>query len=55
MESDVLTFLKFELGSPTAKTFLRRFAMVGEEDYKVSVYSLLELYISKMALLLIFL
>lgn len=39
MESQVLNCLKFELGSPTIKTFLRCFAKAGEEDDKVSVYS----------------
>ncbi|XP_042438708.1 cyclin-A3-1-like isoform X2 [Zingiber officinale] len=34
MESEVLNCLKFELGSSTIKTFLRRFAKAGEEDDK---------------------
>ncbi|KAJ9166296.1 hypothetical protein P3X46_021071 [Hevea brasiliensis] len=34
MEADILKSLKFELGSPTVKTFLRRFTRVAQEDYK---------------------
>ncbi|XP_074564750.1 cyclin-A3-1-like isoform X2 [Curcuma longa] len=34
MESEILNCLKFELGSATIKTFLRRFAKAGEEDDK---------------------
>ncbi|KAJ4770813.1 Cyclin family protein [Rhynchospora pubera] len=34
MESDVLKFLKFEMGNPTIKTFLRRFIKAGHEDGK---------------------
>ncbi|KAJ3674325.1 hypothetical protein LUZ60_004941 [Juncus effusus] len=36
MESDVLKFLKFEMGNPTIKTFLRRFTRAGQEDQKYS-------------------
>ncbi|XP_044475098.1 putative cyclin-A3-1 [Mangifera indica] len=36
MEADVLKALKFELGNPTIKTFLRRFTRVAQEDYKAS-------------------
>ncbi|CAN4115139.1 unnamed protein product [Withania somnifera] len=32
MEASVLQSLKFELGSPTTKTFLRRFSRVAQED-----------------------
>ncbi|XP_057794410.1 putative cyclin-A3-1 [Salvia miltiorrhiza] len=32
MESDVLTSLKFEMGSPTTKTFLRRFTRIAQGD-----------------------
>ncbi len=35
MEADILKLLKFELGSPTVKTFLRRFTRIAQEDYKV--------------------
>ncbi|XP_049355265.1 putative cyclin-A3-1 isoform X1 [Solanum verrucosum] len=34
MEASVLQSLKFEMGSPTAKTFLRRFTRVAQEDVK---------------------
>ncbi|PHT51409.1 Cyclin-A3-2 [Capsicum baccatum] len=34
MEADVLKSLKFEMGNPTVKTFLRRFTGVAQEDYK---------------------
>ncbi|CAL9770847.1 unnamed protein product [Musa acuminata subsp. burmannicoides] len=34
MESDILKFLKFEMGNPTIKTFVRRFTQVGQEDGK---------------------
>nr|GMD88964.1 putative cyclin-A3-1 [Ipomoea batatas] len=34
MEEDVLNALKFELGNPTIKTFLRRFTQIAQEDYK---------------------
>ncbi|XP_078152263.1 cyclin-A3-1-like isoform X2 [Carex rostrata] len=40
MESDVLAFLKFEMGNPTVRTFLRRFIRDGQEYSK---YSNLEL------------
>lgn len=36
MEADVLQSLKFEMGNPTTKTFLRRFTRVAQEDCKVS-------------------
>ncbi|XP_042011803.1 putative cyclin-A3-1 [Salvia splendens] len=32
MESDMLTSLKFEMGNPTTKTFLRRFTRIGQGD-----------------------
>ncbi|KAK4374352.1 hypothetical protein RND71_005029 [Anisodus tanguticus] len=34
MEADVLKCLKFEMGNPTTKTFIRRFTRVAQEDYK---------------------
>lgn len=34
MEASVLQSLKFEMGSPTTKTFLRRFARIAQEDCK---------------------
>uniref|UniRef100_J3NEI8 Uncharacterized protein n=2 Tax=Oryza brachyantha TaxID=4533 RepID=J3NEI8_ORYBR len=36
MESDILKLLKFEMGNPTIKTFLRRFMRSCEEDKKRS-------------------
>ncbi|XP_059636409.1 putative cyclin-A3-1 [Cornus florida] len=33
MEADILKSLKFEMGNPTIKTFLRRFNSVAQEDY----------------------
>ncbi|XP_010556425.1 PREDICTED: putative cyclin-A3-1 [Tarenaya hassleriana] len=36
MEADILSALKFELGSPTAVTFLRRFIRISLEDYNNS-------------------
>ncbi|XWS14763.1 hypothetical protein CRYUN_Cryun35bG0036100 [Craigia yunnanensis] len=36
MEADILKFLKFELGNPTLKTFLRRITRVAQEDYEAS-------------------
>jgi cyclin A len=37
MESDILNILKFEMGNPTAKTFLRLFIRSGQEDNKVII------------------
>ncbi|CAA6657475.1 unnamed protein product [Spirodela intermedia] len=34
MESEILKFLKFEMGNPTIKTFLRRFIRAGQDDCK---------------------
>ncbi|CAN0905538.1 CYCA3-4 [Linum grandiflorum] len=34
MEADILKYLKFELGTPTIKTFLRKINRVAQEDYK---------------------
>ncbi|KAG8093019.1 hypothetical protein GUJ93_ZPchr0012g22137 [Zizania palustris] len=53
MESDILKLLKFEIGSPTIKTFLRRFTRSGHEDKKRSVL-LLEFmgsYLAELSLL----
>ncbi|EXC04823.1 Putative cyclin-A3-1 [Morus notabilis] len=36
MEADILKSLKFEMGNPTAKTFLRRFIDVAQGSYKAS-------------------
>ncbi|XP_023546574.1 putative cyclin-A3-1 [Cucurbita pepo subsp. pepo] len=35
MEADILKSLNFEMGNPTAKTFLRRFTNVAQEDFKI--------------------
>nr|GMD36043.1 putative cyclin-A3-1 [Ipomoea batatas] len=51
MEEDVLNALKFELGNPTIKTFLRRF---NQEDYNKSQNLQLELlgyYLAELSLL----
>ncbi|KAJ3674328.1 hypothetical protein LUZ60_004944 [Juncus effusus] len=52
MESDVLKFLKFEMGNPTIKTFLRRFTRAGQEDGKYSNLSLefLGCYLTELSL-----
>lgn len=34
MESDILNVLKFEMGNPTTKTFLRMFIRSAQEDNK---------------------
>ncbi|KAL6572459.1 Cyclin [Orobanche minor] len=34
MEEDVLKALRFEMGSPTVMTFLRRFTRIAQEDYE---------------------
>ncbi|KAI3777376.1 hypothetical protein L1987_47176 [Smallanthus sonchifolius] len=39
MEADVLKALKFEMGNPTVKSFLRRLTAVAQEDYEVSSIS----------------
>ncbi|KFK44638.1 hypothetical protein AALP_AA1G284800 [Arabis alpina] len=36
MEADILLALQFELGSPTIRTFLRRFTRVAQEDFEAS-------------------
>ncbi|KDP41661.1 hypothetical protein JCGZ_16068 [Jatropha curcas] len=53
MEADLLKSLKFELGSPTVKTFLRRFTNVAQEDYKMLNLQLefLGYYLSELSLL----
>ncbi|XP_031119652.1 putative cyclin-A3-1 isoform X2 [Ipomoea triloba] len=53
MEADVLKSLKFELGSPTIKTFLRRFTQVSQEDYKTAKLQLefLGYYLAELSLL----
>ncbi|GLT58876.1 hypothetical protein SLA2020_317370 [Shorea laevis] len=53
MEADILKALKFELGSPTIKTFLRRFTRVAQEDFKASSLQLefLGYYLAELSLL----
>ncbi|OMO70593.1 hypothetical protein COLO4_28567 [Corchorus olitorius] len=53
MEADILKSLKFELGNPTVKTFLRRFTRVSQEDYKASSLQLefLGYYLAELSLL----
>ncbi|KAE8658853.1 putative cyclin-A3-1 [Hibiscus syriacus] len=53
MEADILKALKFELGNPTVKTFLRRFARVAQGDYKASSLQLefLGCYLAELSLL----
>ncbi|KAL3651957.1 putative cyclin-A3-1 [Castilleja foliolosa] len=35
MEADVLKSLKFEIGNPTVKTFLRKFTRIAQENYDI--------------------
>lgn len=54
MESDILNVLKFEVGSPTAKTFLRMFIRSAQEDNKKYPSLQLEFlgsYLSELSLL----
>ncbi|KAK7310791.1 hypothetical protein RJT34_08524 [Clitoria ternatea] len=53
MEGDVLECLKFELGGPTVKTFLRRFSRVGQEGIDVSdlQFEFLCCYLAELSLL----
>ncbi|MBA0597179.1 hypothetical protein Gorai_006994 [Gossypium raimondii] len=53
MEADILKSLKFELGNPTVKTFLRRFTRVAQEYYKASSLQLefLGCYLAELSLL----
>ncbi|KAA8537813.1 hypothetical protein F0562_027607 [Nyssa sinensis] len=53
MEADVLKSLKFEMGNPTIKTFLRKFTGVAQEDYKSPNLQLefLEYYLAELSLL----
>ncbi|KAL3617898.1 cyclin [Castilleja foliolosa] len=37
MEADVLKSLKFEMGNPNVKTFLRRFTRIAQEDYEANL------------------
>ncbi|KAE8100107.1 hypothetical protein FH972_018034 [Carpinus fangiana] len=53
MEADILKSLKFEMGSPTIKTFLRRFTRFAREGYKTSSLQLefLGYYLAELSLL----
>ncbi|KFK31753.1 hypothetical protein AALP_AA6G154900 [Arabis alpina] len=53
MEADILLALKFELGSPTVNSFLRRFTRVALEDFKMSHLQMEFLcsYLSELSLL----
>ncbi|XP_072952526.1 cyclin-A3-1-like [Typha angustifolia] len=53
MESDILKFLKFEMGNPTIKTFLRRFTKAAQEDSKFSnlSFEFLGSYLAELGLL----
>lgn len=45
MEADVLKALNFEMGNPTVKSFLRRFAISSQEVHEVSSISLFYVYL----------
>uniref|UniRef100_A0A5B7AQ84 Putative G2/mitotic-specific cyclin C13-1-like n=1 Tax=Davidia involucrata TaxID=16924 RepID=A0A5B7AQ84_DAVIN len=53
MEANLLKSLKFEMGNPTIKTFLRRFTRVAQEDYKTPNLQLefLGYYLAELSLL----
>ncbi|KAF5444843.1 hypothetical protein F2P56_033942 [Juglans regia] len=53
MEADLLKSLKFEVGNPTIKTFLRRFNRVAQETYKTTNLQLefLGYYLAELSLL----
>lgn len=53
MEADVLKFLKFEMGNPTIRTFLRRFTRVAQEDQKSPdlKFEFLGCYLAELSLL----
>ncbi|XP_073305220.1 putative cyclin-A3-1 [Primulina huaijiensis] len=53
MEADVLKSLKFEMGNPNVKTFLRRFTRIAQEDYKDSSLQVefLGYYLAELSLL----
>nr|XP_043617769.1 G2/mitotic-specific cyclin C13-1-like [Erigeron canadensis] len=53
MEADVLKSLKFEMGNPTVKSFLRRFTKVAQEDYEAPNLHLefLGYYLAELSLL----
>ncbi|KAI4337022.1 hypothetical protein L6164_015484 [Bauhinia variegata] len=53
MEADILEILKFELGNPTVKTFLRRFSRTAQENYESSAlqFEFLSYYLAELSLL----
>ncbi|GFP83925.1 putative cyclin-a3-1 [Phtheirospermum japonicum] len=53
MEADVLKSLKFEMGNPTVKTFLRKFTRIAQEDYDHSSLHMefLGYYLAELSLL----
>lgn len=53
MEADILKSLNFEMGNPTAKTFLRRFTNIAQEDFKIPNLQLefLGYYLAELSLL----
>ncbi|XP_022982232.1 putative cyclin-A3-1 isoform X1 [Cucurbita maxima] len=53
MEADILKSLEFELGSPTIKTFLRRFTMIAQETYEFNTlqFEFLGYYLAELSLL----
>ncbi|KAM7514393.1 hypothetical protein LguiA_003976 [Lonicera macranthoides] len=53
MEAEVLKSLKFEMGNPTVKTFLRKFTKVAQEGYKADslLLEFLGYYLAELSLL----
>ncbi|XP_020095933.1 cyclin-A3-1-like [Ananas comosus] len=53
MEGDILKILQYEIGNPTAKTFLRQFMMVAREDVEYSklLLEFLANYLAELTLL----
>ncbi|KAL3634156.1 putative cyclin-A3-1 [Castilleja foliolosa] len=53
MEADVLKSLKFEIGNPTVKTFLRKFTRIAQENYDHSSLQMefLGYYLAELSLL----
>ncbi|KAJ9567622.1 hypothetical protein OSB04_003588 [Centaurea solstitialis] len=53
MEADILKALKFEMGNPTVKTFLRKFMRIAQEDHEMPNLQLefLGYYLAELSLL----
>ncbi|XP_059454223.1 cyclin-A3-2-like [Corylus avellana] len=52
MEADILKMLKFEMGNPTLKTFLRSFTSVAQENYNPNLQlEFLGYYLAELSLL----